>query len=95
LITIYPGPRARKRDVKTIKKLILKVAENSIIIAEEIEITTWDMGHGINGGDEDGNPTQYGQDLGVFPQVGGSVRARCRNRSAAASDTDVGKCGVG
>jgi hypothetical protein len=55
------------------------------------------VGHGINGGDEDGNPTQYRQDtrLGGGPASARvRVRVRYRNRFSAAGDIDVGKCGV-
>ena len=34
------------------------MAGYSIIDMEEIVIVTWDMRHEINGGDDDGNPTQ-------------------------------------
>jgi hypothetical protein len=46
LITKYPAPNARKRDVAktaTKTKYRLEVAANSIIVMEEIVIVTWDM----------------------------------------------------
>ena len=66
---------------------------------EEIGIMTWDMGHEINDGDDDGNPTQ----VDALGGHGGPALASLeRSESelveeidlAAASDTNVSDCGL-